>query len=128
MQTNTRRLFALDAWASCWPWPEAAPKIDLPDAFADEKREVDLLAGRLHALGIQHPLSRENLAALAPVKLRQQVDKAHEAGLLNDSADWTRNAAVARSFTQQLNREIDQAKSVKRFLEDRLIFGNRRRS
>ena len=49
-----------------------------------------------------------------------------EAGLLSDGTDWTRNAASARSFTQQLTREIDQAKSVERLLEDRLIHGRGR--
>jgi hypothetical protein len=106
----------------------AAPKIDVPDAFADEKPDLDRLAGRLFALGIRHPLSPTNLIALAPVELRQQLDKAREAGLLSDGADWTRNAAGARSFTQQLTREIDNAKSVERFLEDRLIHGLRRQS
>ena len=105
---------------------EAAPKIDVPDAFADEKTEIERLAGRLHALGLRHPLSATNLTALAPVELRQQLDKAREAGLLSDGADWTRNAAGARSFTQQLTREIEQAKSVERMLEDRLIHRNRR--
>jgi len=107
---------------------EAAPEIDVPDAFADERPDLGRLAGRLHALGIPHPLSPTNLIALAPVELRQQLDKAREAGLLSDGADWTRNAAGARGFTQQLTREIDQAKSVERLLEDRLIHGNRRQS
>ena len=107
---------------------EAAPEIDLPDAFADEKTEIERLAGRLHALGLRHPLSATNLTALAPVELRQQLDKARQAGLLGDGADWTRNAAGARSFTQQLTREIDQAKSVERLLEDRLIHRIRRQS
>jgi hypothetical protein len=71
-------------------------------------------------------LSATNLTALAPVELRQQLDKAREAGLLGDGADWTRNAASARGFTQQLTREIDQAKSVERMLEDRLIHGRGR--
>jgi len=107
---------------------EAAPQIEVSDAFADQKPELDRLAGRLHALGIRHPLSTTNLTALAPVELRQQLDKARGAGLLSDGADWTRNAASARSFTQQLTREIDEAKSVERFLEDRLIQGLRRQS
>jgi hypothetical protein len=105
---------------------EAAPEIHVPDAFADEKPEIERLAGRLHALGLRHPLSATNLTALAPVELRQQLDKAREAGLLGDGADWTRNAASARGFTQQLTREIDQAKSVERMLEDRLIHGRGR--
>jgi hypothetical protein len=105
---------------------EAAPEIDVPHAFADEKPEIERLAGRLHALGLRHPLSHANLIALAPVELRQQLDKARDAGLLSNGADWTRNVAGARSFTQQLTREIDQAKSVERMLEDRLIHGLRR--
>jgi hypothetical protein len=105
---------------------EAAPGIDVPDAFADEKTDIERLAGRLHALGLRHPLSATNLTALAPVELRQQLDKARDAGLLSDGADWTRNVAGARSFTQQLTREIDQAKSVERLLEDRLIHGKGR--
>ena len=107
---------------------EAAPGIDVPDAFAAEKPEIERLAGRLHALGIRHPLSLTNLTALAPVELRQQLDKARQAGLLGDGTAWTRNAAGARGFTHQLTREIDQAKSVERLLEDRLIHGNRRQS
>ena len=107
---------------------EAAPEIDVSDAFADQKPDLDRLAGRLHALGIRHPLSTTNLTALAPVELRQQLDKAREAGLLSDGADWTRNVASARSFTQQLTREIDEAKSVERMLEDRLIHRMRRQS
>jgi hypothetical protein len=50
------------------------------------------------------------------VELRQQLDKAREAGLLSQGANWTLNVAGARSFTKQLTPEIDQAKSVERML------------
>jgi hypothetical protein len=105
---------------------DAAPETHVPNAFADQKSDVQRLAGRLNAFGLRNPLSPTNLSALAPAQLRQQLDKARQAGLLGDGADWTRNAAGARSFTQQLTREIDQAKSVERLLEDRLIHGTRR--
>jgi hypothetical protein len=97
----------------------ALPRI--PNAFAAQKSQLEILSARIQGLGLRSPLTLENLKSLSPAQVRNQLQAAHKAGLLDDGPGWTLKGQAARSFLQDMGRVLDQSRQFERGLEDQLI-------
>jgi hypothetical protein len=86
-----------------------------------EAADLRRLAGRLHAFNIAAPLSKQNLAALAPAELKRSLTAFRRAGLLDDSPGWTLKAGAAKSLVRDLGRTVDRAVDAERLLTDALL-------
>ena len=100
---------------------EKSRPIDVPDCFAQHKVDLERLSARLQTFGLRNPVTPSNLSALSPAQLRNQLQAARKAGLLDDGAGWTFKGQAARGFVQEMGREIEQSRSAEHRLEDRLI-------
>jgi hypothetical protein len=98
-----------------------APALEVPDAFVSEKAELERLSARIHGLGLRSPITPDNLASLSPNQVSDQLQAARKAGLLDDGPGWTLQGQAARSFVQDLGREIEQSRETEQSLEDQLI-------
>ncbi len=100
---------------------QTAPALEVPDDFASEKAELERLSARIQGLGLRSPLTPDNLATLSPSQVDDQIQAARKIGLLEDGPGWTLKGQAARSFVQDLGREIEQSREEEQSLEDLLI-------
>ncbi len=99
----------------------APPRI--PNAFAAQKSQLEMLSARIQGLGLRSPLTTDNLKSLSPKQVRDQLQAAQKAGLLDDGPGWTLKGQAAHSFLQDIGRVLDQSRQFERGLEDQLIKG-----
>jgi hypothetical protein len=100
---------------------QTAPPLRVPNAFIAQKVELERLSARIHGLGLRSPLTPANLATLSLAQVRNQLQAARKAGLLDDGPGWTLKGQAARSFIQDMGRQLEQSRQVERRLEDQLI-------
>jgi hypothetical protein len=100
---------------------EIVSPIRVPDAFAQQKKDLERLSARLQSFGLRNPFTTSNLSALSVSQVRNHLQSAQKSGLLDDGPGWTFKAAAARTFVQDIGRQLDQIRAADRRLEDRLI-------
>ena len=100
---------------------EFANKPRIPESFKDVKKELETLSTRLQAFGQKSPITPANLSALSPRQVREQLNNARKAGLLDEGPGWTLQGKAARDFVQDMGKQIEKTREVDRRLEDQLI-------
>ncbi len=105
-----------------------APRLQVPAPLADLSRDLERLSARLHALGVKNPLGREEILALAPVEIRQALDRFQREGVLVDGGEWTLRGGATRRLADELRPTIERALEADQYLIDRLIAGRSRPS
>ena len=100
---------------------EFANKPRIPESFKDAKKDLEILSARLQAFGQKSPITPANLGALAPSQVREQLNNARKAGLLDEGPGWTGQGSAARTFVLDMGKQIEKTREVDRRLEDQLI-------
>jgi len=85
------------------------------------KKDLETLSTRLQAFGQKSPITPANLSALAPSQVREQLNNARKAGLLDEGPSWTGQGPAARTFVLDMGKQIEKTREVDRRLEDQLI-------
>jgi hypothetical protein len=60
------------------------------------------------------PLTPQNLSALSAAQMGAHLAVARKVGLLDDGPAWTLKAAAARTFVQDVGRQLERDLSPKR--------------
>jgi hypothetical protein len=93
---------------------EHAPPLRIPSAFAGERADVERLTSRLQSLGLRNPLTTANLPHFSPKELRDHLQNARTAGLLDDGPAWTLKADAARNLAHDIDRQLTMSKQIER--------------
>jgi hypothetical protein len=87
---------------------DKARPIRLPDGLGEQSKDLHLLSARLRSLGWRDVVTTENLRSFSTTQVREQVIAARKVGLLDDGPAWTFKAAAARTFAQEVLRNLDR--------------------
>jgi hypothetical protein len=94
---------------------EAASKPPhIPPPLSDHKPDIERLAARLAAFRMPTPLTPQNLSALSAAQMGAHLAVARKVGLLDAGPAWTLKAAAARTFVQDVGRQLERDLSPKR--------------
>jgi len=91
---------------------DQAPAIQVPDAFADQRKDIERLSARLHGFGIA--ITTDKLRQIAPAQARCLIGTARTAGFLDDSPSWAAQPAVAHSLGQEFGRMLERNLAIDR--------------
>jgi hypothetical protein len=86
----------------------------IPPPLSDHKPDIERLAARLAAFRMPTPLTPQNLSALSAGQMGAHLAVARKVGLLDAGPAWTLKAAAARTFVQDVGRQLERDLSPKR--------------
>jgi hypothetical protein len=86
----------------------------IPPPLSDHKPDIERLAARLAAFRMPTPLTPQNLSALSAAQMGAHLAVARKVGLLDAGPAWTLKAAAARTFVQDVGRQLERDLSPKR--------------
>ncbi len=103
-----------------------APPLEAPSGLSDLTEDLQRLSSRLHVFGIENPLGRDELFALAPSEMSKVIEAFRTEGVLTDGPEWVFRRAVAGRVADEVRPSIEREVDADQYLIDRLIAGMRR--
>ena len=93
---------------------EHAQPIQVPQAFGDQRKDIDLLATRFHGFGLGKAITVDNLRQISPAQMRPLVDNARKLGLLDDGLGWATKTIAAKCIAHDLVHAVEKNRSLDR--------------
>lgn len=98
-----------------------AKPISVPKAFEKESEDLQKLSGRLEALGVKNPFTKESLTNSAPAEVRKALDRCRESGLLEEGSSWAFKGGQARGLAQEIEKGFGKDIDASHHLTDKLM-------
>lgn len=95
---------------------EHARPIQVPQAFGDERKDIERLARRLHAFGFGKAVTPDNLRHVPLSQMKSLLDNARKLGFLDEGQAWATKTIIAKCLSHDLGQVIEKNKSLDRGL------------
>ena len=93
---------------------EHAQPIQVPQAFGDQRKDIDLLATRFYGFGLAKAITADNLRQISPAQMRPLIDNARKLGLLDDGLGWATKTIAAKCIAHDLVHAVEKNRSLDR--------------
>jgi hypothetical protein len=93
---------------------EHVQPIQVPQAFGDQRKDIDLLATRFHSFGLGKAITVDNLRQISPAQMRPLVDNARKLGLLDDGLGWATKTIAAKCIAHDIVHAVEKNRSLDR--------------
>jgi hypothetical protein len=93
---------------------EHAQPIQVPQAFGDQRKDIDLLATRFHGFGLGKAITADNLRQISPAQMRPLIDNARKLGLLDDGLGWATKTIAAKCIAHDIVHAVEKNRSLDR--------------
>lgn len=93
---------------------EHAPLIRVPQAFADQRKDIERLAMRLHGFGLGKAITTDNLRQVSPAQMRCLIDNARKLGFLGEGQGWATNSTAAKCIGRDLGNVVEKTQALDR--------------
>ena len=93
---------------------EHAQPVQVPQAFGDQRKDIDLLATRFHGFGLGKAITADNLRQISPAQMRPLIDNARKLGLLDDGLGWATKTIAAKCIAHDIAHVVEKNRSLDR--------------
>ncbi len=96
-------------------------QISVPSRLQEIGADLQKASGRIRALGLKDPFTKEALGGVAPMEIKRGLDQLRTAGLLGDGPDWALKASSVKPALESLSKGFLKDIDADRSLTDQLL-------
>ncbi len=98
-----------------------ATAIPLPLQLREIGGDLQKASGRIRALGLKDPFTKEALGSVAPSEMKKGLEQLRAAGLLGDGPDWALKSSSVKPALESLSKGFKKDIEADRSLTDQLL-------